>query len=197
MALSGAAGRLRDRFDEARHPPAQGRPRTHHRDYYLATDGSVGPEGGRLGAVVETIDGVRVGAWCRRAPVADNNDAELKALHWGLDMLAARSPPRPTVGILLDHDLLGEGIARAVGTPRRPAPEPPIPSSSRHHWGGILARVGQCDAVGIAVAPGDRNPAHALAADGGPKVRGVGDRCVRATAVNHGGRVGRRSSDAT
>lgn len=180
MLAGGPPARLRDRFDEARHPPAQGRPLTHHRDYYLATDGSVGPDGGRLGAVLETIDGVRVGAWSRTASVADNNDAELQALHWGLDLLAARSPPDSTVGVLLDHDVLGEVLARAVGRSGYRLPPSPIPSASRHHWGGILARITQCESVGVAVVTGKRNPAHAVANRGGRPFRTWRDRCVRA-----------------
>lgn len=202
MATWGGPARLRDRFDEAHHPAAQGQPLSHHRDYYLATDGSVGPDGGRLGAIVETIDGVQVGAWRRGAPVSDNNDAELKALHWGLDLLAARSPPQPRIGVLLDHDLLGEGLARAVGAPHHPAPNSPVPSSSRHHWGGILARTSQCGSVGIAIVPGDRNPAHAVAAGERLRSAGRGDRCVRAATAgglrSNGPRSAtQRSTDAT
>jgi len=55
---------LRDLFDEAPTPHIAHPPRTHHRDFYLATDGSYrgsrdangGPNGG-LGVVIETRDG--------------------------------------------------------------------------------------------------------------------------------------------
>ena len=180
--MSWRPARLRNCFDEGRRPTVQGRPTTHHRDYYLATDGSVDGEGGRVGAVAETIDGVRVGTWSRPAPVVDNNDAELKALHWGLDLLAARAPPSAHLGILLDHDPLAEQLARVIGLGPHAARRVPIRTSSPHHWRGILARIHRYDAVGVAAVGATDNPAHEMA-NGSVHTRpgSEGDRCVRAT----------------
>ncbi len=48
---------LRDLFDESPTPHIAHPPRTHHRDFYVATDGSFRGSGGGLGAVIETRDG--------------------------------------------------------------------------------------------------------------------------------------------
>lgn len=180
MSVGTGPPRLRNRFDEARHPPAQGAPWTHHREFYLATDGSVRGDGGRLGAIVETIDGVRVGSWSRPAAVVDNNDAELKALHWGLDLLAARSPPRVNLGVLLDHDHLADSVAAVAGG--RGVAVPPIASASPHHWGGILARLSRFESVGVGVVAADENPAHGVAN------RGDWDPSPRRNRRSHPGR---------
>lgn len=190
MSGGHGAAPLRNRFDDADHVWPRSLPRTHHREYYLATDGSVVGEEGRLGAVLETIDGIRVGAWARSAPVADNNDAELKALHWGLDLFADRTPAEASLGIVVDHEALGRAVAAACERRDR-MPESPVPSASDHHWGGILARVHRSGPVGVGLVTGDRNPAHPVANAG----RGLGaptggDRCVRA------GSSGQRSGQA-
>ncbi len=170
--------RLRDRFDEAPHPDPQGLPETHHRDFYLATDAS---DAGRLGVLIETLDGVRVGEWSRMVPVLDNNEAELYALHWGLDVLAGRAPPTARVGILVDHDVIGDAVARAIGYSR--APERPIRSASPNHWGGILAGLHRFAGVRVAVVSSGNNPAHEVATRRiGNDGAGYPDRCVRPAA---------------
>ncbi len=59
MAAHGRSA-LRDLFDESPTPHIAHPPRTHHRDFYVATDGSFRKSGGGLGAVIETRDGTRV-----------------------------------------------------------------------------------------------------------------------------------------
>ncbi|MFC6724826.1 ribonuclease H, partial [Halobium palmae] len=59
MAVHGRST-LRDLFDESPTPHIAHSPRTHHRHFYVATDGSYRPDGGGLGAVIETRDGERV-----------------------------------------------------------------------------------------------------------------------------------------
>ena len=64
---------LRDLFDEAPTPHIAHPPRTHHRDFYVATDGSYrndddGDTNGGLGVVIETRDGERVSMTAPRPP---------------------------------------------------------------------------------------------------------------------------------
>ena len=66
---------LRDLFDESPTPHIAHPPRSHHRDFYIATDGSFRPhsggpvngdrtptEPGGLGVVIETLDGEMIDA---------------------------------------------------------------------------------------------------------------------------------------
>lgn len=170
-----APARLRNRFDGGIHPPAQGLPDSHHRDCYLATDGSLRIDGAGMGVVAETFEGDCIGRWSRPASTTDNNAAELLALHWGLDLLSTRIPPAASIGIIVDHEQLALGLAEAIGQSGYQFPDVPISTASEHHWGGILARISGFRSVGVAHVPGSGNPAHPLAnARYAPVVR---DRC--------------------
>jgi len=158
---------LRDLFDEAPTPHIAHPPATHHRDFYLATDGSFRKSGGGLGVVIETRDGERVGRLSVPDDVPDNNVAEYRALHLGLDVLAARSPADARVGILVDHDQLAANVNAALlaaGEPRTSGRYPvSVPHTTGLHWRGIRARLHGFDAVRAARIPSDYNPAHPLA----------------------------------
>jgi hypothetical protein len=158
---------LRDLFDEAPTPHIAHPPRTHHRDYYLATDGSFRESGGGLGVIIETRDGEQVARLSVPNEAPDNNVAEYRALHLGLDVLADRSPRDARVGLLLDHDQLAENVNSMVLTGGRPRVEPPhpvcVPGSTGLHWRGIRARLRGFADVRAARISGDRNPAHPLA----------------------------------
>ena len=176
---------LRDLFDESPTPHIAHPPRTHHRDFYVATDGSFRDGGGGLGIVIETRDGERVGRLSVTDHSPDNNVAEYRALHLGLDVLAARTPPHARVGVLVDHDDLAGNVNAAVLAARRPTREPPhplvVPPETTHHWRGILARINGFAEIRTARISSDRNPAHPLA--NAPEEYGhVNDepaRCVR------------------
>jgi hypothetical protein len=158
---------LRDLFDEAPTPHIAHPPRTHHRDFYVATDGSYRASGGGLGVVIETRDGETVARLSvpNRAP--DNNVAEYRALHLGLDVLAARSPADARIGVLLDHDRLAANVNAAVlaaDSPRGESPHPvSVPKETGLHWRGIEARIRGFGELRAARIMGDRNPAHPLA----------------------------------
>jgi len=175
---------LRNLFDESPTPHIAHPPRTHHRDFYLATDGSYREAGGGLGAVIETRAGEQVARVSIENHAPDNNVAEYRALHLGLDVLAARSPPDARVGILLDHDQLAANVNAAVlaarsthGSPHRIT----TPASTGLHWRGIRARLRGLGAVRAARIPSDTNPAHPLANAPGryAHVNDEPDRCVR------------------
>lgn len=132
---------LRDLFDESPTPHIAHPPRTHHRDFYIASDGSFSDAGGGLGVIIETRDGERVVRRSLPDDVPDNNTAEYRALHLGLDILSARAPRDTQVGVLIDHDNLAANVNRATIAAKQPAIGPPhpfrVPGSSRHHWRGI------------------------------------------------------------
>ena len=164
---------LRDLFDESPTPHIAHPPRTHHRDYYLATDGSyraVGgdsggePDGG-LGVVIETRDGERVARLSLEDHAPDNNVAEYRALHLGLDVLADRAPDDARVGLLIDHDDLAGNVNQAVLATEGPTWDSrvSVPGSTVNHWRGIRARLNGFDDVRAARIPSDVNPAHPLA----------------------------------
>ncbi|WP_436927445.1 ribonuclease H [Halosimplex amylolyticum] len=187
---------LRDLFDEAPTPHIAHPPRTHHRDFYLATDGSYRESGGAapgddareftggLGVVIETRDGERVARLSvpNRAP--DNNVAEYRALHLGLDVLAARSPADASVGVLIDHDALAENLNAAVLTDRSPGFEPTHsvshPPAIGLHWRGIRSRLRDFAEIRAARIGSGYNPAHPLAnaPDEYAHVNSEPDRCV-------------------
>ena len=165
---------LRDLFDEAPTPHIAHPPRTHHRDFYVATDGSYGVEAregdanGGLGVVIETRDGERVARLSVPNHTPDNNVAEYRALHLGLDVLAARSPAEATVGVLIDHDDLAANVNAAVLNARDPdfqAHEVSIPGAVEFHWRGIRSRVRDFDEIRAARIRSGTNPAHPLAND--------------------------------
>lgn len=154
---------LRERFDDAEPLGRQPPPDTHRCDLYLATDASVRGDVAGFGAIVERPDGVPIARWRRPGRATDNNDAEVRALHFGLDRLAARVPSPERLGVLVDHRPLADAVAAcadpALSTPVRP----PSRTASAHHWGGITARMAAIPQVRVAVVPGRSNPAHPLA----------------------------------
>lgn len=184
---------LRDLFDDSPTPHIAHPPRTHHRDFYVATDGSYRRDGGGLGAVIETRDGTTVARIATPDAPPDNNVAEYRALHLGLDVLAARSPRDARVGLLVDHDDLARNVNAAVLAAEHPNGDPPhpysVPPASRHHWRGIQARVHGFGAVRAARIESDRNPAHPLAntPDQYAHVNHQPDRCVLPNATASGG----------
>jgi ribonuclease HI len=184
MAAHGRAA-LRDLFDESPTPHIAHPPRTHHRDFYVATDGSFrSGENGGLGAVIETRDERRVARVALPDRSPNNNVAEYRALHLGLDVLAERCPPDARVGVLVDHDDLASNVNAAVLAAARPDFQPPqaltVPASGRHHWRGIRARLLGFDEVRAARIDSDYNPAHPLAnsPDQYAHVNREPDRCV-------------------
>jgi len=181
---------LRDLFDESPTPHIAHPPRTHHRDFYVATDGSLRDDRGGLGVVIETRDGERVDRLSLDHPVSDNNVAEYRALHLGLDVLADRTPSDARVGVLVDHDQLASNVNAAVlDACRSTAPSPHrlvIPSETTHHWRGIRARINGFDEIRAARIASADNPAHPLA--NAPEeyghVNDSPDRCVRPDPVS-------------
>ena len=179
---------LRDLFDDSPTPHIAHPPRTHRRHFYVATDGSyrAGGRGGGLGAVIETHDGERVARVAIPDAAPDNNVAEYRALHLGLDVLAARAPPTARVGVLVDLDDLAANVNRAVlagASDWSPGGEVSVPAGSEHHWRGIRARIAGFAALRAARIEGRENPAHPLA--NAPEefghVNGRPARCVRPT----------------
>jgi ribonuclease HI len=157
---------LRNLFDDSPTPHIAHPPRTHHRHYYIATDGSFREAGGGLGVVIETGTGERVERLAVPDRVPDNNVAEYRALHLGLDVLAARVPADAHVGVLVDHDDLAANVNTAALRARQPdwsRRSPPVPRGSRHHWRGIQARISGFRELRAARIESARNPAHPLA----------------------------------
>jgi ribonuclease HI len=177
---------LRDLFDDAPTPHIAHPPRTHHRHFYVATDGSYRRDGGGLGAVIEARDGTRVARVSLPDAAPDNNVAEYRALHLGLDMLAARAPADARVGILVDHDELAAAVNGEVlaGTGDdagwRPGGRERIPPGSESHWRGIRARIAGFEELRAARIDSRENPAHPLANVPGDyaHVNRQADRCV-------------------
>ncbi|QSG06922.1 reverse transcriptase-like protein [Halapricum desulfuricans] len=185
---------LRDLFDESPTPHIAHPPRTHHRDFYVATDGSFRKDSGGLGVVIETRDGECVARLALDQPVPDNNVAEYRALHLGLDVLAERTPPDARVGVLIDHDQLASNVNAAVLDACRPAATSPhqlvVPPATTNHWRGIRARINGFGEIRAArIASGD-NPAHPLANAPGEyaHVNDGPDRCVRPEPLSSGDR---------
>jgi len=158
---------LRDLFDESPTPHIAHPPRTHHRDFYLACDGSFREGGGGLGAIIETGDGERVARRSFADDAPDNNVAEYRALHLGLDVLADEAPDGARVGVLVDHDDLAANVNRAAIAARQPAMGPPhpyrVPAETEHHWRGIRARIAGVAELRAARIHSGENPAHPLA----------------------------------
>jgi ribonuclease HI len=209
MAVHGRST-LRDLFDDSPTPHFAHPPRTHHRHFYVATDGSYRRDGGGLGAVIETRDGERVARVSMPDRVPDNNVAEYRALHLGLDVLAARAPPTARVGILVDHDTLATNVNHAVLAAShpdwKPARDIAVPTGSEHHWRGIRARIAGFDELRAACIASRSNPAHSLASS--PEeyahLRDQPDRCVlpetptehtESTQIPPPSRYDRRASD--
>lgn len=200
---------LRDLFDDSPTPHIAHSPRTHHRDFYLATDGSFRESGGGLGAVIETRDGERVARLSIPNECPDNNVAEYRALHLGLDVLAARSPGDAQVGLLVDHDALAANVnatVLATDSPRSIVDSPhqiSIPQRTGLHWRGIRARLREFGDIRAARIPSEHNPAHPLAnaPDQYAHVNDEPDRCVLPAApatdeqIPPPSRADRRASD--
>ncbi|GAB3689394.1 hypothetical protein GCM10028857_24670 [Salinarchaeum chitinilyticum] len=176
---------LRELFDDSPTPHIAHPPRTHHREYYLATDGSFRESGGGLGVVAETRTGDRVLRLSLPDAAPDNNVAEYRALHLGLDVLAERVPRGSSVGVLIDHDELAANVNATVladrSRTREPFPEVHLPPATGHHWRGIRARIAGFDGFRAARIDSDANPAHPLAnsPDRYAHVNEERDRCVR------------------
>ena len=166
MAVHGRPS-LRDLFDDSPTPHIAHPPRTHHRHFYVATDGSYRPDGGGLGAVIETRDGTRVVRIALPDYPGDNNVAEYRALHLGLDVLAARAPRSARVGVLVDHDDLAGNVNQAILATNdpdwAPARKPRVPVGSENHWRGIQARIAGFAELRVARIDSRNNPAHPLA----------------------------------
>ena len=167
MAIPGRRSQLRDLFDDSPTPHIAHPPRTHRRDFYVVTDGSYGGEASGLGVIIESDDGERLLRIATRDDAPDNNVAEYRALHLGLDVLAARAPPGTSVGVLVDHDDLAANVNNAVLAGNRPDYRPvtpfTVPPAAAHHWRGIRARVAGFAELRAARIDSGRNPAHALA----------------------------------
>lgn len=158
---------LRDLFDDSPTPHIAHPPHTHQRQFYVATDGSYRRDGGGLGAVIETRDGERVARVALPDTPPNNNVAEYRALHLGLDVLAARAPADARVGVLVDHDQLAGNVNQTVLSVDDPdwRPELRMPSGTEHHWRGIQARIAGFGELRAARIDGRDNPAHPLAND--------------------------------
>ena len=176
---------LRNLFDDSPTPHIAHPPRTHRRDFYVATDGSYRGDGrGGLGVVIETRDGERIARRSVPDSVPDNNVAEYRALHLGLDVLAARAPENARIGVLVDHDDLAANVNRATIAASGPDDRPPhpfsVPQTTAHHWRGIRARVAGFAEIRAAQIDSGDNPAHPLA--NAPEqyghVNAERDRCV-------------------
>lgn len=161
---------LRDLFDESPTPHIAHPPRTHHRHFYVATDGSYSMETGEggLGVIIETRDGERVARLSvPDESVPNNNVAEYRALHLGLDVLAARAPRDARVGVIVDHDELAADVNNAVLASRHHDWKPPrpysVPDAATSHWRGIRARIAGFEELRAAVLCSRSNPAHPLA----------------------------------
>ena len=157
---------LRDLFDGAPTPHIAHPPRTHHRDFYVATDGSFVAGGGGLGAIVETGAGDRLKRLARHDDAPDNNVAEYRALQAGLAALSEYATDGAHVGVLVDHDALAANVnAAALGMahPDWPASPVAVPEAGAGPWNEIRAHLARFADVRAACVDSDDNPAHALA----------------------------------
>lgn len=162
--------RLRELFDESPTPFIGHPPVTHQLDYYVATDGSYRADGGGLGAIIETTDGRQLDRTARCDHSPNNNVAEYRALHLGLDIAADLLPAEASVGVLVDHVELAEsvnaaGLGATAGEPLAGSQGVSIPRGAERHWRGIRARLAGRWEVRAACVDGRRNPAHWLAND--------------------------------
>jgi len=180
---------LRNLFDDSPTPHIAHPPHTHRRDFYVAADGSFRDSGeGGLGVIIETRDGECVARLSVPDRVPDNNVAEYRALHLGLDVLAARAPPSARVGVLVDHDDLAANVNRAILAGQASGYRPPhpfrVPDAAEHHWRGIRARLHGFAELRAARICSAENPAHPLANTPGQyaHVNTESDRCVLPSA---------------
>ncbi|MFB6107032.1 MAG: ribonuclease H [Halobacteriaceae archaeon] len=161
--------RLRELFDESPTPHIAHPPRTHRRDFYVVTDGSFDADGSGLGVIIESRTGERVARLAVPDDAPDNNVAEYRALHLGLDVLAARTPHSAHVGVLVDHDDIAANVNATVLACQDRArgfdalTPVSVPPAARHHWRGIRARVAGFADLRAARIDSAHNPAHPLA----------------------------------
>lgn len=160
---------LRDRFDIAPAPGSAGPPRTHHRDLYLASDGSysiVGNSGG-IGVEIQDADGERLGRIARAVDVPDNVHAEYLAAITGLEALSDSIGYGEAVGLLVDQLTVAEDLNRYaafVNDPRRHDPvEARVPASLLDDWRGLRSMLDRAGDLRVVHVPGGSNPAHELA----------------------------------
>jgi len=155
---------LRDLFDESPTPHIAHPHGPTIVIFYVATDGSFRDSGGGLGAVIETRDGTRVARVATADTPPDNNVAEYRALHLGLDVLAAKSAARRRRR--RPHRSRRARQQRQQRHPcdspsRRKSPRPvTVPTATQYHWRGIRARLSRFDEVRAARIDSDQNPAH-------------------------------------
>jgi ribonuclease HI len=156
---------LRNLFDDAPTPHIAHSPRTHHRDYYIATDGAFFDDGAGVGAIIETCDGDCLSRIARPAEAPDNNTAEYRALAIGLDTVAEHAPDTARIGLLVDHDGLAENVNAATLGMRDPGwPDRfSVPEAGRDRWRTIRGHIDVFADVRAACVISDRNPAHMLA----------------------------------
>ncbi len=161
--------RLRELFDESPTPLIGHPPMTHQLDYYLVTDGSYRVDGGGLGTIIETSDGRQVDRTARTDESPNNNVAEFRALHLGLDIAATVLPDGASLGVLVDHAELARNVnAQRLTRYDQLVPQTEtlsIPTGAERHWRGIQARLATRPAVRAACIDGRQNPAHWLAND--------------------------------
>ncbi len=165
MAFYGRAP-LRDLFDDAPTPHIAHPPHTHHRDYYIATDGSFGAVNGGLGAIIETHRGDCIQRLAQTDDSPDNNVAEYRALEVGLDALANHAAPTSRIGILVDHDNLASNLnvsALGINHPDWPVKQTQVPEASTTHWEHIQDRISGFADIRAACLRSSDNPAHVLA----------------------------------
>jgi ribonuclease HI len=163
----GGRRRLRELFDDSPTPHIAHPPRTHRRDFYVAADGSFAGGASGLGAIIEARTGERVARVALPDDAPDNNVAEYRALHLGLDVLAARAPAGARVGVLVDHDDLAANVNAAALAATDPEyatlQAPTVPARTEHHWRGIRSRIAGFGEVRAARIDSRHNPAHPLA----------------------------------
>lgn len=195
MAAHGRSA-LRNLFDESPTPHIAHPPQTHHRDFYLATDGSFKRDsGGGLGVVVETRDGETVVRRSVPDRAPSNTVAEYRALYLGLDELARRAPPTASVGVLVDYDELAGNVNASMiagSDPGWQSHEPVrVPRDSRTYWDGITSTLDAFGTVRAAVVGSNDNPAHPLAnsPDLYGHVNDAPDRCVLPGAGSNSAQV--------
>lgn len=165
MATPGHAT-LRNLFDDAPTPHIAHSPRTHHRDYYLATDGSFFGDGSGIGAIVETGEGECLFRIARADDAPDNNTAEYRALETGLEALSEHVVGPVSLGLLLDHNDLAENVnATTLGlrSDKWGTHRITVPDASRARWDAIIDHIDVFADVRAACVGSDNNPAHVLA----------------------------------
>lgn len=157
---------LRDLFDDAPTPHIAHPPHTHHRDYYVATDGSFSDHGGGIGAIIETGSGDCLFRLAQHDDPPDNNAAEYRALHLGLTALTSHAATTARVGVLVDHNDLAANVNRlalGMADPDWPARSISVPDASKPYWDDLTDHISAFADIRAACLQSDDNPAHVLA----------------------------------